>query len=292
VSGAVGFFQDLRVYKRLEREKAASDRLAVVGQTVAGLAHGIKNILTGLEGGVFVVETAMEDHDEQLLTRGWKMVHNNIDRVSALVRDLLSYSKERAPHYEETDPNLLAEEVCALFEVKAQEKNISIKRDFDPMAGKMFKVFMDQRGIHTCLSNLVANSIDACESDTDKPQHQIVVRTRQDEDGYLIFRISDNGVGISEDTKRKIFSSFYSTKGSRGTGLGLLVTSKILAEHGGHISFESEERKGTAFTISLPPGNAKAGGGEPASLFRMTRSAGSDQGHKDGGSVNAATPKH
>jgi PAS domain S-box-containing protein len=254
ISGAVGFFQDLRMFKRLEREKAQSDRLAVVGQTVAGLAHGIKNILTGLEGGVFVVETAMEDHDEQLLARGWKMVHNNIDRVSALVRDLLSYSKERAPHYEETDPNLLAEEVCALFEVKAQEKGIVIERDFDPTAGKMFKVFMDQRGIHTCLSNLVANAIDACESDSKKVQHRIVAQTRQDDDGFLIFRIIDNGAGMAEDTKRKIFSSFYSTKGSRGTGLGLLVTSKILAEHGGYISFESEEGQGTTFTISLPTG--------------------------------------
>ncbi len=93
-AGAVGFFQDLRTFKQLEREKQASDRLAVVGQTVAGLAHGIKNILTGLEGGVFVVDTALEDNDTSLLHRGWKMIQNNIVRVSVLVKDLLSYSKE------------------------------------------------------------------------------------------------------------------------------------------------------------------------------------------------------
>ena len=252
-AGAVGFFQDLRTFKKLEREKLASDRLAVVGQTVAGLAHGIKNILTGLDGGVFVVQTALEDHDKPLLQRGWNMVENNIGRISSLVKDLLSYSRERAPQYEETDPNLLAEEVCALFDIKAQEKSIVIERDFDPDAGQAFKVFLDQRGMHACLSNLVANAVDACDIDPRNTEHRINVRTKQNADGSLTFQVSDNGVGMSEETKRKIFASFYSTKGSRGTGLGLMVTSKIVMEHGGEIFFESEEGKGSTFTMVLPP---------------------------------------
>jgi len=252
IAGAVGFFQDLRTFKKLEREKQASDRLAVVGQTVAGLAHGIKNILTGLEGGVFVLETALEDEDKDLLQRGWKMIQNNIGRISVLVKDLLSYSKERAPQCEETDPNLLAEEVCALFDAKAREKSIVIERDFDPEAGKLFKIFLDQRGIHTCLSNLVANAMDACESDTREIEHRIAVKTASDTEGRLTFEVSDNGAGMDEETKRKIFSSFYSTKGSRGTGLGLMVTSKIVMEHGGQISFDSEPGMGSTFTIVLP----------------------------------------
>jgi histidine kinase len=257
--GAVGFFQDLRLFKQLEREKQASDRLAVVGQTVAGLAHGIKNILTGLEGGVFVLETALEDKDDQLLQRGWKMVQNNIGRISVLVKDLLSYSKERAPQYEQTDPNHLAEEVCALFDVKAHEKSIVIKRDFDPDVGKMFAIFLDQRGIHACLSNLVANAMDACEIDTKDVEHVITVTTSQDEEGSLILRVSDNGAGMSEETKRKIFASFYSTKGSRGTGLGLMVTNKIVLEHGGEISFDSKEGMGTTFTMLLPSAEVTKG---------------------------------
>ncbi|MEW6111251.1 MAG: PAS domain S-box protein [Thermodesulfobacteriota bacterium] len=266
-AGAVGFFQDLRTFKKLEREKQASDRLAVVGQTVAGLAHGIKNILTGLEGGVFVVETAIEDKDDQLLNRGWKMIQNNIVRISVLVKDLLGYSKERAPRYEETDPNLLGEEVCALFDIRAKEKSIVIERAFDPNVGKVFKIFLDQRGIHTCLSNLLSNALDACEIDSKKVEHRIVMRTKQDPDGNLIYEVSDNGAGMSEETKRKIFSSFYSTKGSRGTGLGLMVTSKIVMEHGGRILFESEESQGSTFTVILPQGNqigALSGADRPA----------------------------
>ena len=258
IIGCVGFYQDLRTFKRLEREKQASDRLAVVGQTVAGLAHGIKNILQGLEGGVFVVQTAIEDNDQPLLERGWTMVQKNIARVSDLVKDLLSYSKERPPEYEETDPNVLAEEVCALFDIRAQQKRIIIERKFDPEAGKAFKVFLDQRGIHTCLSNLLANAIDACEIDQLKKEHRICVRTEQGPEGNLIFEILDDGTGMDEETKHKIFSSFFSTKGSRGTGLGLLITSKIVMEHGGDIFFESAVGIGTTFTIKLPPSSAKA----------------------------------
>jgi len=254
--GAVGFYQDLRTFKKLEREKQASDRLAVVGQTVAGLAHGIKNILQGLEGGVFVVQSAIEDSDTILLKRGWDMVENNIHRISDLVKDLLSYSKERSPQYEEVDPNKLAEEVCELFESLARKKNVVIRRDFDAELNGSSKLFLDQRGIHTCLSNLVANAIDACESDKKDVQHQVTVMTRLDQDNWLILQVSDNGAGMSEETKTKVFSSFYSTKGSRGTGLGLLVTSKIVLEHGGELVFDSVEGEGTTFTVRLPPGTA------------------------------------
>lgn len=256
VIGSVGFYQDLRTFKTLEREKQASDRLAVVGQTVAGLAHGIKNILQGLEGGVYVVQTAVEDDDRDLLTRGWSMVENNIGRISQLVQDLLNYSKERAPQYEEIDLNLLAEEVCALFDIKAAKRSIVIERDFDPMVGQTSKIWLDQRGIHTCLSNLVSNAIDACEMDLGKETHHIVVRTRTEGTDHVILEVSDDGVGMNEETKSKIFASFFSTKGSRGTGLGLLVTSKIVLEHGGEISFESEPGAGSTFTIRMPTGKA------------------------------------
>ncbi|MGO8880699.1 MAG: ATP-binding protein [Desulfomonilaceae bacterium] len=256
--GSVGFLEDLRTFKRLEREKHASDRLAVVGQTVAGLAHGIKNIIQGLEGGVYVVETAIEDNDSKLMDRGWNMVKNNIHRIADLVKDLLTYSKERAPEYEATDPNALAEEVCTLFEIKAQEKSIVIERQFDSNLSKMFQVFLDQRGIHTCLSNLITNAIDACEADKKKPSHKIIMRTIEDKEGGVIFEVSDDGSGMTDETKRKVFSSFYSTKGSRGTGLGLLVTSKIVVEHGGEIFFESVQDVGTTFTIRIPLGHGSS----------------------------------
>ncbi len=249
--GAVGFCQDLRAFKQLELEKRDADRLAVVGQTVAGLAHGIKNILQGLEGGLFVVETAIEDKDEALLNRGWDMIRNNIQRVSALVKDLLSYSKARSPEYELTDIPRLAEDVCSLFDQKAREKSITIRREFDPDAPS---VYVDQRGIHTSLTNLVSNAIDALEAAHEKTDKTITVRVYSDSVWPVVIEVEDNGVGIDSATQAKIFSGFYSTKGTRGTGLGLLVTSKIVQEHDGEISFESVPGEGSTFRICLPEG--------------------------------------
>jgi histidine kinase len=248
-AGSVGFFQDLRTFKKLEREKADADRLAVVGQTVAGLAHGIKNVLQGLEGGVFVMETAIEDKDDRLLERGWRMITRNIGRITALVQDLLTYSKARTPKYEKMDPNALAEEVCALFDLRAHENSIDLKRDLDP---DVEPVYADQRGIHTAVTNLVSNAIDAFDGVDAAARREIVVSTRSDPDWAVVIRVADTGQGIDEETQRRIFAGFFSTKGSKGTGLGLLVTSKIVQEHGGEISFESEPGVGSTFSISLP----------------------------------------
>ncbi|MDQ7781575.1 MAG: ATP-binding protein, partial [Desulfomonilaceae bacterium] len=95
-----------------------------------------------------------------------------------------------------------------------------------------------------------------CEMDLTKEQHRIVVRTGVSGPGHVFLEVSDDGVGMNEETKSKIFASFFSTKGSRGTGLGLLVTSKIVLEHGGEISFDSEPGVGSTFTIRMPSGTA------------------------------------
>ncbi len=287
--GSVGYYQDLRTFKQLEREKQASDRLAVVGQTVAGLAHGIKNILQGLEGGVFVVQTGIEDGDTPLLERGWKMVEQNIGRISGLVKDLLSYAKERPPEYEATDPNALAEEACALFDISAGEKAVVIERDFDSNAGKTVQILLDQRGIHTCLCNLIANAIDACAIDDKKTEHRVVVKTREDDEGTLVYEVSDNGVGMDEETRRKVFSGFFSTKGSRGTGLGLLVTSKIVMEHQGEISFESEAGVGTTFMLRLPTQRApRAGRSDDASAQTVSTAGMNDKPIVEGDSAETS----
>ncbi len=259
MEGGVGFYQDLRTFKKLEREKADADRLAVVGQTVAGLAHGIKNVLQGLEGGVFVMETAIEDKDDQLLDRGWQMITSNIGRISELVHELLTYSKARTPKYEKIDPNALVEEVCALFDLQAKGNSIDLLRDLDPAVEPFFA---DQRGIHTAITNLVSNAIDAFDNVEADARREIIVRTRSDPEWAVVFQVADTGQGMDEETQRKIFSSFFSTKGSKGTGLGLLVTSKIVQEHGGEISFESEPGVGSTFSLSLPTG--EPGGTEQA----------------------------
>lgn len=247
--GAVGFFQDLRPLKALEREKLRAVRMAIAGQTVAGVAHGMKNMITGLEGGVFAIQKARKIQDNILLQKGLEMIERNVEKISSLVKDLLSYSKERVPDLRWIRPNALGEEICTLFREKAQQGQVQLILDFDPHMGL---AYLDPKGIDTCLTNLLSNAIDACLLDKGKSHHHVTVRTRRNEDRSITFEVEDNGIGMSNEVKRKLFTSFFSTKGASGTGLGLFVTQKIIHELGGHISVETKPGQGSRFCINLP----------------------------------------
>jgi signal transduction histidine kinase/CBS domain-containing protein len=239
--------------KRLAEELVKSERLAAIGQTVAGLAHCVNSILFGLEGGIYIVNKAFRKDDMEKLHTGWNMVRKNIDKVSNLVVDLLDYSKDRDLQYEACSPNVIAEEVCELIEYKARDVSldkIEIVRNFDPRMGD---VLLDPKGIHRCLLNLVDNAVDACLADEEESKnHEVKVTTRKERDGTLLLQVSDNGCGMDEEVRRHMLSAFFSTKGSKGTGLGLLITQKIVQEHGGALKATSESGKGSIFTIQLP----------------------------------------
>ena len=248
--GTVCFFQDLRTIKRLESELLRSERLAAIGQTVAGVAHGVKNILHGFKGGSYLVNLGIEKKDDTKLKQGWDMIQRNIGRASDLVLDLLSYSKERSPECEICNPNEIVNDVCEVVQDYAEKHRVEILLDLDAGIGA---VSIDPRTLHQCLTNLISNAIDAClfDENTDK-NWQVRVCTKQDANDRICLSVSDNGTGIAPEIKNKLFSSFFSTKGHRGTGLGLLVTQKLVEEHGGTIELASELGKGTTFTIQLP----------------------------------------
>ena len=248
--GTVAFFQDLREIKRLEQELVKSERLAAIGQTVAGLAHGIKNILHGLKGGSYLVDIGINREDSVKLKKGWDMIKRNVARTSNLVMDLLSYAKERKPEYEKCDPNAIAEDVIGLVQDKAREHSVEILKEYDDTIGE---VSMDPNTIHEVLLNLMSNAVDAClfDENTDK-KWQIRLATTKEQDSRIKFEVTDNGAGMDEEVLQKLFTSFFSTKGHRGTGLGLMVTRKLIEEHNGDIQVDSQPGQGTTFSFYLP----------------------------------------
>jgi PAS domain S-box-containing protein len=248
--GTVAFFQDLREIKRLEKELLRSERLAAVGQTVAGLAHGLKNILHGLKGGSYLVDLGLKKDDTEKLKNGWQMIKRNIQRTSQMVLDLLSYSKERQPEYEECAPNEIAAEVTELVRERALENGIDIGTDLDP---SISRVVMDPRTLHEALLNLMTNAVDACLFDEDTAKEwRVLLKTERRDDHMIQFEVADNGAGMTPEVQEKLFTSFFSTKGHRGTGLGLMVTRKLVEEHDGTIAVSSRLGEGTRFTIRLP----------------------------------------
>jgi signal transduction histidine kinase len=230
-----------------------AERMAAVGQTVAGMAHAVKNITGGLTGGMFVLEKGIELENKQYLFQGWDMVKADVARIKNVALDLLNYAKQRAPDYKRCDPNRPAREVFDLMLPRAQACGVRLELDLDPTDSK---VWLDPEGIHRCLLNLVTNAIDACTdiecSNTGRESAKVIVQSGKAEGWAVEYRVIDNGCGMNAETGEKIFQRFFTTKGSKGTGLGLMLTRKIINEHGGVVDFESERDKGTVFIVRLP----------------------------------------
>lgn len=230
---------------QLYQEKIKSSRLAAIGQTVTGLSHCIKNILNGLQGGQHMVNMALEKKDENLLIKGWEMVGRNISRISSLSLDMLAYSKDRKPRYEWCDVNELVSELCQLQMKRGEVQGFKVIKKVD---SRLPSVFIDTMGIYRCLMNLLENAIDACPAGNGK----VSISTLLLPGGLFEIAVVDNGCGISPENMKKLFTDFFSTKGSKGTGLGLPVIKKIIDEHHGLIKIDSKLNVGTTLTIQLP----------------------------------------
>ena len=247
VAHVIEISTDVTALKKLERDVLDAERLGAVGQTVAGLAHSIKNILMGLEGGKYIVSLGLKKNDSEMISEGWEMLERNFDKTTGLVKDFLSFSKGRLPELKMIKPSDLVHDIVGLYKDIAAQSGIELKVDI-PRRVKMAP--LDPDGIHTCLTNLVSNAIDACQMGEQKGT-KVSIRV-VDERNNLVFEVSDNGSGIEYDIKKKIFTTFFTTKGGEGTGLGLLTTRKIVQEHGGRIIVESEPAKGARFRMVFP----------------------------------------
>lgn len=235
--------------------KVQAERLGAVGQTIATLSHEIKNILQGIKGGGHLIEMGLSSSDEEQVRRGWNIVNKNQNKIYNLVMDMLTFSKEREPAYQPCDLNEVVREVVELVEPRASELGVRIQ--FMPDAA-MPHILIDPEGIHRATLNIVSNAVDATEG---RQNSRIEVRTEYSA-AHSLARVcvSDNGVGIPAEELAQLFTLFRSTKGARGTGIGLPVSDKILREHGGSIRVQSQPGAGTQFVIEMPVRSDAAAG--------------------------------
>ena len=231
----------------LYEAKVQAERLAAVGQTIATLSHHIKNILQGIRGGSYLIDMGLNDKDDAIVRRGWGIVEKNQAKIYNLVMDMLSFSKDREPALESAELNETVGDVVELMQARAKELGVALS--WDPSA-ELRAVQIDVDGIHRAVLNIVTNAIDASE---DVEGGAVRVSTGWDDEAKVaLVTVQDNGTGIPPGEVDRIFEVFASTKGSRGTGLGLPVSQKIVREHGGSIRISSEVGKGSTFTIELP----------------------------------------
>ena len=244
--------EDTRHYSAMVQ----AERLAAVGQTIAALSHDVKNILQGIRGASWLIKEGLSRHDEAMIAKGWGFVEKHQERISNMVLDMLTFSKEREPDRAPANMNEVTREVIELMRSRAEEKGVELA--FLPAPNLPLLVF-DAEGMTRAILNIVTNALDACDGDDAEedaiPLSPGKVRVEVEFDAgskQLRVIVTDNGAGIPADRLDDIFSLFVSHKGSRGTGLGLAVSQKIVQEHGGRIHVRSQPGLGSRFSIEIP----------------------------------------
>ncbi len=224
-----------------------SERLAAMGQTIATLSHHIKNILQGIRGGSYLIDEGLRNENNEIVRKGWKIVEKNQEKISNLVMDMLTFSKHREPEFVPANMNELVTEVAELMQTRASETGVELSVRTQP---DLPELMFDPELLLRAVLNVATNAVDACEQS--KPGRVSLAVEYLATKALLRIIVEDNGPGIAEQDIPRIFAVFESSKGARGTGLGLPVSQKILREHGGEILVTSELGAGSRFCLELP----------------------------------------
>jgi signal transduction histidine kinase len=215
---------------------------------VGSISHGIKGLLTGLDGGLYLLESGLKTHDLMKIEEGGEILKMMVERIRRMVSDILFYAKERNLRRDTVDILAFSNDVIRVVEPKTKTLNIELVKDFD---FSVDKIQIDTGFVHSALINILENAIDACVRN-EKTQHRKIVFSVKNDPKHLFFIVSDNGIGMDLETRNNLFSLFFSSKGREGTGLGLFLSNKIIAQHGGSISVDSVQGQGSRFTIKIP----------------------------------------
>jgi signal transduction histidine kinase len=237
----------------LYAQKLQTERLAAIGETVAQLSHSIKNILQGLRGGADVVEMGLKKDNLKIAKGGWEILKRNLDRIVSLTLNMLAFSRHRQVELELTPLGPLIEECAQLLEPQTNSRGVALIVDADP---EMPPVPLDGSLMHQALMNLMTNAVEAVEPG----KGVVTVRAIYHGPGSrgegspatIEILVIDNGPGISKERISRLFEPFQTTKGTKGTGLGLAVTKRVVEEHRGRIRVESTEGQGATFRMLLP----------------------------------------
>jgi PAS domain S-box-containing protein len=224
------------------------DRLSSLGLMIGSMSHGVKGLLTGLDGGMYFLDTGFQKNDQTRIKNGIEQVKVMINRIRKTVLDILYYTKEREMIYEQVDIVSFTNDLIKTMEPKAKDHGIDLIRNYGTNLG-YFEV--DAEILRISLINLLENAIESCLEDKSKPHHAIKFELNRTQD-LVTFLLEDNGIGMDAETRNKLFTLFFSSKGSKGTGLGLFISHEIIKQHGGNIKVESTPGRGSIFKVTLP----------------------------------------
>lgn len=233
-------YMDLKVNRDL---LLRAERLSVVGEVAATVAHEIRNPLTSIGGFTRAVLRDLEKSEKsQTNKRFLTIILEEVKRLEKIVSEILGFARPVTPNYAYNDINDIIEQTFSMMSGEIDENRIVITLDYQK---DLPKVWIDEDQFRQVLLNMFRNAVHAM-----KEGGMLSVITKQENEYVKIF-IADTGEGIPKEHKDKLFNAFFTTK-STGSGLGLTVSSQIIKNHGGTIEVESSQGEGSTFTITLP----------------------------------------
>ncbi len=241
--------QVIEMSTNITQIRQLQDHLTSLGLMLGSMSHGVKGMLTALDGGIYQLESGIANKDDERITKAFDQVKHMTDKIKDMVLEILYYAKSRALKYQSVDVNQLAESIKDTVEPIAKKNDIELNMHISPSMGKMD---IDSNWVKAALVNFIENAVDACTYDRSKKEHHVDFSVCEKRPDYVCFEISDNGMGMDQETKEKMFTLFFTSKGSHGTGLGLFIAHRVITQHSGAITVESELREGSWFQICLP----------------------------------------
>jgi len=225
------------------------DHLTSLGLMIGSMSHGVKGMLTALDGGIYQLETGLAKNDTPRTLKAFDQVKQMTGRIRKMVLEILYYAKSRELRYESIDIVEMVDKVVGDAMAIANKNGVKLEAKISPALGI---IDVDPTWMQAALVNFVENAIDACTYDRSKKDHTVTFDAFELSADRICFIITDNGMGMDQETKEKMFTLFFTSKGSQGTGLGLFIANRVIRQHGGTIKVESELKQGSKFHICLP----------------------------------------
>ena len=230
----------------LARTRLQHERLAAMGETVASISHSVKNMLQGLRSGAGAINLALGKGNLELAKEGWPILARNLDRVYALTFNMLAWSRTNVPEINLMQLDPIVQDAVDLIRGACDRRSITIESHIE---SDMPPVPIDGTAILQVLLNVLHNAVDASPSETGVVK---IAASIPDSGEFLEINVVDNGDGIESGRRETVFVAFHTTKGQRGTGLGLAVAKKVVLEHQGTIEMLDADDGGTRCRITLP----------------------------------------
>jgi signal transduction histidine kinase/DNA-binding response OmpR family regulator len=247
VSGRIT--QVMEMSTNITQIRKLENHLTSLGLLLGSMSHSIRGLLTALDGGIYRLETGINKGDQERINGALETVKGTIQRIRSMVLDILYYTKDRDLNWTRVNVFDFVNQVVALIRPKTEKYGIAFQYDFH-QADAFFEI--DAGLLSSALVNILENSIDACIDDRSNDKSFEVIFDITVEQDHVAFEVTDNGIGMDRQMRENLFTLFFSSKGYRGTGLGLFIANQVVEQHGGSIDVTSELGKGSRFRIRVP----------------------------------------